>query len=129
MKFTTEQIDLLKACHPEADEKKLLQELEMKYRRGISFEYLLENLPEALEKRKNMPWMVAQRRRLWELEQIMGDIPEMKDNNFRAKADRLMADGKIPLESVANLLKDEIEGRKPKKGLPIRNPVVMTINK
>lgn len=128
MKFTTEQIDLLKACHPEANEDGLLSELEMKYRNGVSFEYLLENLPEALDKRANMPWMVAQRRRLWELEQVMGDIPELKDNNFRVMADRLMAGGKIPVESVADFLKGEIEGREP-KGLPIRDPVVMTIKK
>lgn len=89
-KFTKEQLDQLKNCHLEADENGLLKELERKFNEGVSFEYLLDNLPEALEKRASLPWMVAQRRRLWELEQILGDIPEMKDQNFRVMADRLM---------------------------------------
>lgn len=128
MKFTKEQLELLKNCHPEANENGLLAELEMKYQNGVSFEYLLENLPEALEKRATLPWMVARRSRLWELEQILGDIPEMKDENFRVMADRLMCGGEIPVEGVAAHLKKELEG-KPLGDLPIRNPVVLTIVK
>lgn len=131
MEFTKEQLEALKKCHPEADEKFLLREIEKQFERGVPFEYLLQNLPKALDQRANLPWMAEQRNRLFELEQVMGNISELKDNNFRRKADFYMMQSKWPVEQVARVLQHEIDekknGRKPRV-LPIHcGDVVMTV--
>lgn len=57
MKFTKKQEQLLRNCHPEADDDALIEELENHYGRGADFEKMLKGLPGSLNQRSKLPWM------------------------------------------------------------------------
>jgi hypothetical protein len=100
----------------------------------VEFSFLLSGLPEALDKRSQLPWKIEERKRLFELGQLMGHPVELEDENFKVYACEFLFDGRFSVEQVAQIMKEEIEYRRTgekkikMRKLPVWKPVVMTVN-